>query len=156
MSETYRNTPWGDVTIEDSWPEWRQKMWRDVLGAPPIPFWVPTFETGNVIHWIDNSGQQQTIEVDTRRFATEATAQELLRRFNANHVARVPWEGAGGPTFTTAWERWLVFTDGIAVNAGLMAVPFAFISPTNSKAATAQAQKVIDDARSIQQKLPVK
>lgn len=123
----FRGTPWGDVIILDSWPQWQKDAWFSVLGAPPKPAWTPTFESHPTEQITDGAGKTVTYELNPRYFATDATAGELMKRYataGVVGVAVVPFQGGGGNVSSAAQERWLLLAGGFATNAGLLAGHF--------------------------------
>lgn len=117
----FRNTPYGTVTIFESWPLWQKKVWLDVLGVPQPPAYVPTFEP---VHFVTDGPTGISVPLNPELFATEETALEMVKRFGADRVASVKYQGSGGGESSTARERWIVFRDGTALNAGDLAVNF--------------------------------
>lgn len=114
----FRGTPWGDITVKDSWPPWQRKMWLELLGVPQSPAFVPVFEDQHTV--TDDLGNSSALNRDY--FADEATANTLAQKLGAVQVSSVKYQGAGG-VFSAGdvRERWLVFKDGTACNAGLVA-----------------------------------
>ncbi len=124
MNQVYKNTPWGNVTIYDTWPLWQQKIWFDMLAQagclPQAPAWIPTFDPPYTI----TTENGIKIILDPHNFATEATCYELIRRFGADHIALTPFGGSGGPNVGPTNQRWIVWVDGIAIPAGWLARHF--------------------------------
>lgn len=110
--------------VKGSWPESIRQMWADAMAAEgvspaPAPL-VPTFEEGLTVR----TGDVET-PLNSEYFATEETADQIMKRFGADHVALVPYVGADGVVnFSDAKERWVVFRDGTAINAGKLATYF--------------------------------
>lgn len=103
-------------------PQWLIDLLAALAGPKPAgpPPFEPTFEGQ---HYVTGAnGIPVPLNIDY--FATEETAMEVARRFGGDHVAGVKYQGSGGPEQTDARERWVVFRDGIACNAGLLAAQF--------------------------------
>ncbi len=128
-------------------------FWPPGFGPDAIPPFTPAYEAGHTV--TSENGTIATL--NPWYFSDQPTADELMRRFSADHVANVPYLGGGGPNKTdNAKERWLVWRDGIAVNAGLLASNFTrnpenFFPHVAENACWAQ----INGARVSGQKLPV-
>ncbi len=125
--------------------------WRPGEDPSQAPSWVPTFEPQDYVTGV--SGVPVPLNVEY--FATEETAEEVMKRSMATSVASVPYAGAGGPEQSTAMERWVVFSDGTACNAGLLAAHFLH-SPEKEFPGVAEHAMWhdIDSARVAGQKLP--
>lgn len=165
MSQTveavFKNTPYsmpplwdGTVTIYKEWPKWQKDMWYAVLGAPPVAAWVPTFEPHPTEQLTDGNGVTHTYELNPEQFATVATCRELMKRFQASGFASVPFQGAGGNTHGAPDERWLVWPDGTAHNAGTLAVFFVAYPEDQSHYAEDAVRVRIGLARAQGQRLP--
>lgn len=100
-------------------PSWQQSMWLAILGPPPPPPFTPTFDDPGSVVATDGSGASSSL--NRYYFATTATAAEMMERFDAVQVVSIPYLGSGGVFATNAEERWLVWSDGIAINAGILA-----------------------------------
>lgn len=151
----FKNTPYsmppkfdGTVVIYKEWPQWQKDMWYGVLGAPPPALFAPTYEPVHTVTGLD--GIPRILNIFN--FATMETAQWLMQTFAADHVASVPYlgVGVGGPEVSDARELWLVWPDGLAINAGELAEYYTnnansdAITPESAKAAV---QGMIDTAR---------
>lgn len=144
MDQVFRNTPYGTVTITDSMPQWLKDVWITLLTnsglKPQHPPLVPTYEEQHYSHLPDSPPQP----LNRHYFATEETAIELMHRFAAAKVVSVKKEW----TEPEAFERWLVWPDSVAVNAGMLADEFDR-NPEDQYPNVAQnaAQTQIDEAR---------
>ncbi len=78
----------------------------------------PTFEQA-AVH--GPYGGEQLLNSDY--FATQETAEWIMKRFGAVAVFFKPYEGTGGG-YTAPQERWLRFSDGTEMNAGNLAAYF--------------------------------
>ncbi len=144
----FRGTPYGDpFIIRDSWPQWQKDMWLEALGAaiPEPPVLVPTFEEQH----FSQGGSEAPTPLNPDYFATQETAIALMRRFNATQVSSVPKQYTTPP----AAERYLVWPDGIAVNAGLLAKQFV-LNAANQRVAAANCESLIANQRRAGTKLP--
>lgn len=110
-------TTWADILKMDPAV---QKLWFAMVGTPPAAAWVPTYEEQHFVTVALGNGTSQTVPLNPQYFATDLTAKELMRRFDASYIALVPWN-QGGPDVTSAMQRYLVWQDGIAINAGMLA-----------------------------------
>lgn len=119
------NSPYGNpFVVKGSWPESVRQMWIDAMAESGIsaadPGLVPTFEEGNTV----NTGGVLT-PLNPEYFATAETADAIMKRFGADHVALIPYPGADQVVnFSDAKERWIVFRNGTAINAGKLATFF--------------------------------
>lgn len=142
MELVYKDTPWGDITIKDTWPEWQQRMWLDYLkGYKPVNSFLPTFEEQHYSRLPD----APPLPLNPDYYATEDTAVEVMRMFDAASI------GLYHPANSDGTERWLVFTDGTALNAGQLAAQF---SRNPYDVAVLNCKRGIAEARSGGQKLP--
>lgn len=151
---TLHNVPgFGDIQINTEWPKQILDMWKDVLGqladslisTATNPF-VPTFESQQFSQLPDSP----PVPLAITEFATQATADELAKRFGATVVGIVPPYAVGSPV-----QDWLVWPDGTAINAGVLAAYYQN-SPEDKfpNVAKGQVEKGIADARAAGQKLP--
>ncbi len=140
----FKNTPWGDVTLTESMPAWQKNVWITILTSsgflPQKPPFVPTYEE---VHYSQADPQVPPSPLSIYYFASEETAIELMHRFGAEQVAMVK----KAHTVPPAYERWLVFPDGIAVNAGQLAWDFIRNPEDQSVSAEQEAKARIDEAR---------
>jgi len=96
---------------------WAQFAPPKPIGPPPF---VPAYEQ-HYVYVIAPPGGSDKQPLNPWYFATEATAMETMKRLTADHIEQRPYGGAGGPNTATGLERWLVWRNGVAINAGLMA-----------------------------------
>jgi hypothetical protein len=134
-------------------PSWQQAMWLAILGPPPPPPFTPTFEDPGYVVATDGSGASSAL--NKFYFATEETATKMMELFDAAQVVSIPYLGVGGVFSTNAEERWLVWSDGIACNAGILAAYYTRNPedrfPNVAKNAVLQ---MINSARMAGQQLP--
>lgn len=83
--------------------------------------WTPTYEPQQTISSPDNLGGFTHTPINIFYFATKETADHLLAKYQAAYVALVPFEGAAATAPGTVLERVLVWPNGVAINAGLLA-----------------------------------
>lgn len=102
-------------------PEWL-KLLLGLLNPQPVgpPPFVPTFEGQHYVTGLN----QIPVPLNPEYFADERTALEIMKRFKGERVASIPFTGSGGPEKSDARERWVVWSDGIACNAGKLAAYF--------------------------------
>ena len=106
------------------WASW----WNNFLNPPKVNtiYFVPTFEPQQYVYSPNNKGGLDKVELNIHYFATQATAEELLKRYCSNGFIKFfSFGGAGGPNFATAFELHLVWPNGKHVNAGMLAAYFA-------------------------------
>jgi hypothetical protein len=121
----YYGTDFGSpFIVKASWPDISRQsfiQYFDSIGKKPAdPGIVPEFETGNTV---ETAGVSTPLNPEY--FATEKTATELMKRFGADRVALIPYTAADGALNTSsAKERWLVWRNGTAINAGVLAAYF--------------------------------
>lgn len=120
----FRNSLYGDFTIYDSWPLWQKEMWLEVLGVPPKPAYVPTFEPVHTVRGLDGVPH----ELNVFNFATEESARWLMQNFGGDRMVKVPFSGAGGPEASDGQEWWIVWKDNFAQNAGWL-LRYAALNP---------------------------
>ncbi len=123
---TYRNTPYGDVTIYEAWPQWLRDTWLTALKAAgveqPKPPFVPTYDAAKV-YWPNNAGGLDSADIDRFQLPTKETCDVLLSRFGAARVLEFPFVGMGAVS-SPAKVRVLQWNNGGMVAAGLMAEVF--------------------------------
>ncbi len=93
--------------------------WPSGFGPDAKPAWVPTFEPQQFV-----STDLGSVVLNPDYFATQETAMEIMKRFGADSVQSVKYQGSGGPVTSSARERWVAWRDGIACNAGTLAAQF--------------------------------
>lgn len=115
---------------------------------------VPQFED----HYVINAEMQRIgdprakVVLSPYMFATEATAREMLRRFSAVRI-EIRQHAGGSPIGTDALptnplERWLVFADGLTMNAGKVAEHWVrFPEAEHGAAAEREAWRTINAVR---------
>lgn len=122
----YKNTPYGDISILDSWPVWLRNMWLAMLKdyRPQVAGFVPAFIQGTVA--VDN-GQGQLIvtplspgEPFNSQLATLGTAQFLADKFGNGKVVEVPF-GFIGARMSPDKAYHIQLKDDRTVNAGALA-----------------------------------
>jgi len=137
--------------MPDTRPQWLIDLWAAIEGPPPPPPFAPTFEEQ---HYVVGLGG--VVALNIQYFATKECANTLMAKLTADHVALVDYQGSGGTEHSDAKERWLVWADGTAVNAGILA-GFYVRNPENLYPHLAENQclRAVQLARAAGQKLPV-
>lgn len=116
----FRNTPYGDIIVYDSWPAWQRNTWLALLGVPQAPAWAPTYDGPFTVR----AENGVTALLNPFGFASAETATEIMKRFGAERIVSLPYEGGLGPFTSTGMVRWAVWSDGLAIKAGLLASHF--------------------------------
>lgn len=123
---TFRGTPYGDVTIYESWPPWLKTTWIDALAKagfhPPAPAYVPTYDVAEV-HWPQNDGTMASALIDQFQLASQSTAMWLAVKYGAPRVVPLPFVGQG-PVASAAVVRYVQWANGVMIIAGFMARAF--------------------------------
>ncbi len=145
---TFRDTIYGTITIYESWPQWLKDTWMNALTMAgvhmPTPPFVPTYDAGDV-HWPNNDGTIASAAIDRFQLASKETADHLAKQYGAI-VSAMPFVGAG-PVTSSAIVRMLVFPNGIAINAGMMAAPYTLNPEDQFPGVADHAIKLIIQAR---------
>lgn len=151
----FYDSPYGNpYVVPASTPQVVRDMWIQIMkeaGCSPAQSFTPTFEKATVVNSLDGT----SMNLNSDYFATEETAVAIMKRFGADRIALVPYAGSGGPFSSESKERWVVWKDGTAINAGLLAALFQN-SPENQFPHVAEnsAWRSIAGARAAGQKLP--
>src|SRR5579862_422095 len=97
-------------------------FWAQFMPPPVNPPYKPTYLEQQFVSEPDNKGGTAKQPINIFYFATTATAAWLLAKYNSKGaVISVPFEGAGGPDVASAEVLELVWPNGVAINAGLLA-----------------------------------
>src|SRR5262245_25996676 len=117
----YKNTPYGDVTVLDIWPQSIKDQWTAALaGYTPIikPF-TPSFRQAHGYYTGDNPPAPWPL--NSEYFATMETAQYIAAKYGNGTVDTRPFGGSGGLFTADQDEFWITLPSGKQVNAGILA-----------------------------------
>jgi hypothetical protein len=97
-------------------------FWAQFMPPPKNQPYAPTYLPQQYVSQPGNDGSVQRQPINVFYFATLETANWLLAKYNSKgSVLSVPFEGAGGPDIATSEVLELVWPNGVAINAGLLA-----------------------------------